>query len=317
MNKFIDVHHHILPQFYRDALNEAGVPKQFGITLPEWTLDSSKNMLEKYNIKSAMTSISTPGVCFGDMRLAKDLARKCNEYATELSQKYPKIYGGFATLPLPLINETIYEIKYALDTLKMDGVTLLSNYDGKLLGNQYFEPVFRELNDRRTIVFIHPTIPSPCCSDMNFLPASMYEFVCDSSRTIINMLFSGIFEKYDQIKFIVPHAGGVIPYLAGRIDLYPLMMPKLMENIPKGALHYLKNLYYDIAMSTSTPTLRCLNEFVSADKILMGSDYPFVSENGLDQILSSLEKYPDFSHEELELIKYKNMETLFPRFKKP
>jgi 6-methylsalicylate decarboxylase len=316
MNKYIDVHHHILPGFYRDALNEAGIPKKFGISLPEWTLDSSKNMLEKYNIKSAITSISTPGVYIGDMNLAKDLSRKCNEYAVELSAKYPKLYGGFATLPLPFINETVEEIKYALDTLKMDGVTLLSNYDGKLLGNQYFEPVFRELNDRRTTVFIHPTIPSPCCSDMNFLPASMFEFVCDSSRTIINMLFSGIFEKYNRIRFIVPHAGGVIPYLAGRIDLYPLMMPKLMENIPKGALYYLKNLYYDVAMSTSKPTLRCLNEFVSADKILMGTDYPFVSENGIDQILDSLEKYPNFSNEELELIKYKNMEILFPKLKK-
>ncbi len=315
MSKYIDVHHHILPPFYRNALNEAGIPKKFGITLPEWTLDSSKEILEKYNIKSAITSISTPGVCIGDMSLSKNLARRCNEYAAELSEKYPKMYGGFATLPLPLINETVDEIKYALDDLKMDGVTLLSNYDGKLLGNEIFAPVFRELNDRSAMVFIHPTIPSPCCSDMSFLPASMYEFVCDSSRTIVNMLFSGIFETYNQIKFIVPHAGGVIPYLAGRIDLYPSMMPRLKENIPKGALYYLKNLYYDVAMSTSLPTLRCLKEFVSADKILIGTDYPFVSENGIDQILTSLEQYPYFSSEELELIKYKNMEILFPRLK--
>ena len=156
MNKYIDVHHHILPSFYRDALNEAGIPKKFGITLPEWTLDSSKAMLEKYNIKSAITSISTPGVCIGDMSLSKSLARKCNEYATELSKEYPAVYGGFATLPLPLINETVDEIKYALDILKMDGVTLLSNYDGKLLGNKFFEPVFSALNDRSAIVFIHP-----------------------------------------------------------------------------------------------------------------------------------------------------------------
>lgn len=315
MSKYIDVHHHILPSFYRDALSEAGIPKKFGITLPEWTIDSSKSMLEKYNIKSAITSISTPGVCLGDARLSRNLARQCNEFAAELAEKHPQMYGGFATLPLPLINETVAEIKHALDTLKMDGVTLLSNYDGKLLGNNYFEPIFKELNDRSTVVFIHPTIPSPCCSDMDFLPASMFEFVCDSSRTIVNMLFSGIFEKYSRIKFIIPHAGGVIPYLSGRIDLYPLMMPKLKENIPKGALYYLKNLYYDIAMSTSKPTLSCLRELASADKILMGTDYPFVSEEGIDQILTSLEQYPNFSNEELELIKYKNMETLFPRFK--
>lgn len=315
MSQYIDVHHHMLPPFYRDALNEAGIPKKFGITLPEWTVDLSKSMLERHGIKAAITSISTPGVCIGDIRLAKNLARKCNEYSAELSGKYPKIYGGFATLPLPHINETVNELIYALDTLKMDGVTLLSNYDGNLLGNKFFDPVFGELNKRSANVFIHPTIPSPCCSDMGFLPPSMFEFVCDSSRTIINMLFSGIFEKYSQIKFIIPHAGGVIPYLAGRIDLYQLMMPTLKENIPKGALHYLKNLYYDVAMSTSIPTLRCLSELIDTDKILAGTDYPFVTESGVEKILRSLEQYPHFSSEDLELIKYKNMETLFPKFK--
>lgn len=82
----------------------------------------------------------------------------------------------------------------------------------------------------------------------------------------------------------------------------------------RGAL-LLKKLYFDVAMSTSTPTLRCLNEFISADKILLGTDYPFVSEDGIEQILASLEQYPYFSNGELELIKHKNMEALFPRFK--
>ena len=84
-------------------------------------------------------------------------------------------------------------------------------------------------------------------------------------------LFSVSLKNMIGIKIIVPHAGGVIPYLAGRIDLYPLMMPHLKENIPKGVLYYLKRLYYDVAMSTSKPTLRCLNEFISADKILIGT----------------------------------------------
>ena len=142
MTKRIDVHHHLLPSFYRDALNEAGIPKQYGITLPEWSLDSSKRLMEKYNIESAITSISTPAVCIGSKEFSKNLARQCNDYAAELSSKHPKIYGAFATLPLPHIDATITEVRYALDTLKMEGATLLSNYDGLLLGNKVFHPIY-------------------------------------------------------------------------------------------------------------------------------------------------------------------------------
>lgn len=315
MSKYIDVHHHILPPFYYKALIEAGIPKKYGITLPEWSVDSSKYLMEKYNIESAITSISTPGTCIGDIELSKKLARQCNDYAAELSAKFPKIYGGFATLPLPHVDASIDEIIHALDVLKMEGVTLLSNYDGLLLGNELLHPLFEELNKRCSTVFIHPTIPSPCCSEMNFLPASMFEFICDSSRTIINMLFSGVFEKYSNIKFIVPHAGGVIPYLAGRIKLYETLMPSLRGNIPKGTDHYLKNLYYDTAMSTSAATLRCLSEFVSVENILVGTDYPFVLDEGIGQTLDLLSQYPHFSEVELELIHFKNMKRLFPRFK--
>jgi predicted TIM-barrel fold metal-dependent hydrolase len=307
MANYIDVHHHILPSFYNDA--------KFGITLPDWSVQSSKDLMAKHNITAAITSISTPGVNFGDLAFSTKLARQCNDFAANLSVQYPKTYGGFATLPLPYMDETLDEIVYALDVLKMEGVTLLSNYDGKLLGNAYFEPMFAELDKRNATVFIHPTIPSPCCTEMNFLPASMFEFICDSSRTIINMLFSGIFEKYPAIKFIVPHAGGTIPYLAGRINLYETFMPSLKQNVPKGSYYYLKKLYYDTAMSTSVATLRCLTEFVAVENILMGTDYPFVSHDGIEQQIRLFEQYPYFSDAERELIQYKNMHRLFPRFK--
>lgn len=315
MTKYFDVHHHLLPPFYYDSLNKAGIPKKYGIKLPEWSIESSKKVMGKFSIESAITSISTPGVHIGDMEFSKKLARQCNDYAAELSIKFPKVYGGFATLPLPYIDATIEEIIHALDVLKMEGAAVLSNYDGLLLGNDVFQPIFAELNKRKSTVFIHPTIPSPCCSENNFLPASMFEFICDTSRTILNMLFSGVFEKYSNIKFIVPHAGGAIPYLAGRINLYETLMPTLKEKIPKGTYYYLKNLYYDTAMSTSIATLNCLREFVSVQNILVGSDYPFVTDEGVAAQFKLLEQYPCFSSSERELINYKNMEHLFPRFR--
>jgi len=132
MEQIVDVHHHILPPFYRGALIKAGIPEKYGIKLPEWSVKTSKSFIDKNNIQSAITSISTPAVCIGNRSTSIELARQCNEYAAELSSKYPSTYRGFATLPMPYIDETIDEIIYALDTLKMDGVTLLSNYSGHL-----------------------------------------------------------------------------------------------------------------------------------------------------------------------------------------
>jgi hypothetical protein len=103
MTKHIDVHHHLLPPFYRDALINAGIPNKYGITLPEWSIDSSKKMMDKYNIESAITSISTPGVCIGDKEFSKNLARKCNDFAAELSTKHHNTYGAFATLHCPIL----------------------------------------------------------------------------------------------------------------------------------------------------------------------------------------------------------------------
>lgn len=316
MTSLIDVHHHILPPFYLEALEKAGIPKKYGITLPNWSINSSLEMMEKYNIESAITSISTPGVCLGDVDYSKNLARMCNDFASELSAKYPNTFGGFATLPLPYINEAVKEITYAIETLRMEGVTLLSNYDGLLLGNEIFHPIFRKLNELHTTVFIHPTIPSPCCAEMNTLPASMFEFICDSSRTIIHMLFAGIFEKYSNIRFIIPHAGGVIPYLAGRLNLYETLMPHLKKNIPQGVNYYLQKLYYDTAMSTSAATLGCLKEFIPIENILLGTDYPFVIGEGIDKQLNLFNEYPHFNATEKEMICQGNMRRLFPRFKK-
>lgn len=315
MPKYIDVHHHFLPPFYRDALVDTGILQRSGISLPNWTLDASKSFMDKYQVSSAITSISAPGVSFADKALAKKLARRCNDFAAELSSQYPKVYGGFATLPLPNIDDSLLELIYALDVLKMEGVILLSNYEGKILGNPVFDPIFEELNKRQSAAFVHPTFPSPCCTDMNYLPATMFEILFDSTRAVINLLFSGIFEKYPNIKFIVPHGGGVIPFLAGRLDLFQKLMPALSEKAPKSVYHYLKNLYFDTGMSTSDASLSCLREFVSAEKMLLGTEYPFVNEAGIETQLKALEQYPHFSSKDRELIYHQNMETLFPRFK--
>jgi predicted TIM-barrel fold metal-dependent hydrolase len=328
MHHYIDVHHHIIPPFYRIALE-----KQFGVNakgftqlpqwptggvkIPEWTWDDSEKTMAKHSIRSALTSISAPGVYFGDVKFAKNMARQCNEYAAEMSRTNPTKYGAFATLPLPDIHAALEELRYVFDVLKMDGIVLLSNYDQMHLGNSHFNPLYEALNERKAKVFIHPTTPTFCCSDMHHLPLTLFEFVCDTSRSVIHLLTAGVFDQFPNIHFIIPHAGGVIPYLAGRFKLYEkFLAPSAFQNTPKGVDHYLKRLFYDTAMATSPSTLRCLTDYVSCEQIVMGTDSPFVSDEGIRAVFDSFNGCDFISSDQKEMIRYKNLERLFPKFAK-
>jgi predicted TIM-barrel fold metal-dependent hydrolase len=162
MNK-IDVHHHIFPKEYVNALKEAGVDKTFGHKFPKWTVDTSFKRMKENGIKIAMLSISTPGVYFKDNEFpegfSENLARLTNEIIADAKNKYPESFGGFATIPMLNEQAALEELNYALDVLHLNGVCLLTNYQGKYLGDDSFEPFFKELNRRKAVVYINPTDP--------------------------------------------------------------------------------------------------------------------------------------------------------------
>src|SRR5271156_5747281 len=161
MSVTIDVHHHILPDFFWRETNDGDHPVG-GIAPPPWDEASALGFMDDAGIDVAVTSISTPGVHTGDDARARSLARRCNELAAELVQARPERFGAFACLPLPDIDGSFAELSYALDVLKLDGVVLFSNARGIYLGDARFNPLFDELERRRAVVFVHPTAsPDP------------------------------------------------------------------------------------------------------------------------------------------------------------
>src|SRR5574340_520520 len=156
----IDVHHHILPPVYVSGLNRAGITSSGGRPIPEWDLQSTLALMDRHAITTAITSISEPGIYFGDKAFTIDLAHRCNEFSAQLIRDYPQRFGAFAILPLPDIDAALKELEYALDTLKLDGVVLLSSVDGKYPGDPLFDELFTELNRRKSVIFLHPTDPT-------------------------------------------------------------------------------------------------------------------------------------------------------------
>lgn len=312
----IDVHHHILPPFYRSALRRAGVNDPIpGVDFPHWDVETTLAMMDRQGIATALISLSEPGVLFGDMELARALARQINEFSASLVADHPRRFGAFAVLPLPDVEAALRELEYALDTLKLDGVGLLTHYQGIYLGDPAFEEVFAELHRRGAVAFVHPSTP-PAKDQPTFgLPASLYEFTFDTTRMVANLLYSGTLDRYPDLKMILSHAGGTVPYLAKRLTYGPTIGAYLKARAPHDVFASLRRLYYDLAMSASPFVLPALQALIEPTHILFGSDYPFMPEQSSAEGIAELASYQGFSEGDRKQIERENALTLFPRLR--
>ena len=220
--KWIDLHHHILPAEYINKLNKIGVVGPADQTFPKnWSPQKSIDIMDHVGVQAAITSFSAPGVYFRDDQFSRSLARFCNEYSAKLVSDYPARFGAFGSLPLPDVEGSLREIEYALDTLKLDGLILLSNAQGKYLGDPAYEEIFQEINSRHSVVFVHPAFSSPKHDDLTQmdLTPSLIEVPFDTTRAVAHLLYSGVLERYPNIRFTLAHAGGTVPFLAWKIAL--------------------------------------------------------------------------------------------------
>jgi predicted TIM-barrel fold metal-dependent hydrolase len=210
-------------------------------------------------------------------------------------------------LPLLDIDDALKELEYALDTLKLDGVVLLSSVDGRYPGDPLFDELFTELNRRKAVVFLHPTVPAINSTLKLDLPPFLIEFVFDTTRAVTNLLYSGTLERCPDIRIIVAHAGGTVPYLAYRISMGQIML----SGVPQGALTYLKQLHYDTALSVNPPALRSLQELVDTSHIHFGSDYPFAP---LFLSMPGTQNFDGFDEQAWKAVERESALALFPRF---
>lgn len=216
--QLIDVYHHIFPPAFLVAARDAfSAPASRARLVSEWTAQKALAQMDDNGVATAIVSITNPGIWFGDVQAARSLARNCNEYAAQLVRDYPGRFGFFAAVPLPDTEGSLREIGYALDTLKADGIGLMTSYGDKWPGDVAYARVFDELNRRKAVVYFHPTAPNCCQNLVADVPGALTEFPHDTTRAITSLLYSGSFARFRDIPFIFSHAGGTIPMLAGRI----------------------------------------------------------------------------------------------------
>jgi predicted TIM-barrel fold metal-dependent hydrolase len=295
--RVIDCHHHFTAPGYLKALAAKQGQYRQGFTpyfnlgvLTSYTPAKDIELMDQEGVATCMLSCTTPGIWFGNPEESAALAREMNEFGTKMASDYKGRFGLFALVPLPTIDASLKEIEYALDTLKADGVGLMTSYGDRWLGDPTFRPVFEELNRRKAVVYTHP-IDAPCCTGlMPGVNPTTIEYNTDTSRTIFSLIAGDAATRYSDIKFIFSHAGGTMTSL---IERFGVGAPDTINDnlagtaAPNSRLFHLRRFYYDTAQSVNVVQMRGLKTIVGASQIVFGTDYPFVTAartlQGLDK----------------------------------
>ncbi|MDI6413649.1 amidohydrolase family protein [Streptomyces albus] len=305
----IDVHQHIVPPVWAETLAAQGLDSG-GWAIPDWSPRRAIAMMDEQGIATGVLSVTAPGVHLGDDARARDLARAVNEFGAEVVKDFPDRFGHFASIPLPGIDAAVAEAVHALDTLHADGVVLMSNARGRYLGDPGFEPLWAELDCRGANVFIHPAQPP-----MDLLPgtpAPLADYVFDTTRSALNLALNGVMHRYPNVRVILSHGGGFLPYAAYRFTgLISTVVDR--ERTAEDILRDLKRFYFDTALSASPSALPALLAFAEPGHLLYGSDWPFAPREAGSYYNHYLETYPDYAPGQADAIDRKNAEVLFPR----
>jgi predicted TIM-barrel fold metal-dependent hydrolase len=217
----------------------------------------------------------------------------------------------FATLPLPHIDESLKEIAYAFDTLKVDGIGMMTNYGDKWLGYSYFDPIWQELNRRKATVYTHPTDANCCVNLVQGVPPSALEWGTDTTRSIINMIFSGTSQKYKDINFIWSHGGGALSSIAERLLFQMVNTPPYKGKFTRESVQAeLNRFYYDTAQVSLAGTLAALAKIVPVSQIVYGTDFPYRTAADHTKGVTTV-----FSGDDLKKVDRENALRLLPRLK--
>ena len=302
----IDVHTHYYPEVFFQMLRD--IPSEFsfsedptgrtiithkgarffGVTPPMSDPNKRLEDMDRVGIDVEVISVSTPNIFFADETRQPEVARIINDGYADLIAKHPKRFNGFASIPMDAPDAALNELHRAIDELKFNGVVLLSNIKGRALTSPIYRPFFEEANRMNLCIFLHPMIPVYSEPFTEYVLGPLVGFPFDTTLAVARMCFSGMLRELPNIRWIIGHLGGAIPYLMERLDSGYRDFAECRVNIDQPPSSYLKKLYYD-TVTFSPHNLRLARDLVGADHMVMGSDYPHLL-GSIERSVSSIEE---------------------------
>lgn len=296
-----DIHHHIVPDFYVEEMKKMGMTEFNTLKWPKWNPESSLKMMDALQIEKAFVSISAPGIFFKDAAYSEHLSRRCNEYIAKMIKDYPQRFGGFASVPLPDVTSALKEVIYALDILKLDGIVLMSNVNGKYLGDKDYREFYAEINKRNGVIYVHPNGIARK-EDHRFLNP-LYLWQNDTTRTIIDFVKSGYHRDYPNIRWILSHGGGILA------PIYKSIIQSLKgenSDIEAEIEQWKSQIFLDTASKAYDEQIPHLLSFSDVKHVLFGSDIGWANKMAATVLIKS------YSHLDEKLgLKEKEIEDIF------
>lgn len=295
----IDTHCHVVPPAFIKGHHVEASPD-----FQRWSIQGLLDQMDGAGIESGALSLNSPGVDFPDKDVAVKFARDCNEYTAQMMRDHPKRFGLLTALPMLHPDEALKEIAYGYDTLKADGICLVTSYKGHYLGEKMFDPVWDELNRRKAVVFAHPQTPIGDHSERD----RVLEMPFDSARAIYDLILSRHFQRFPDIHWIFAHGGGALPILWQRVED---STGKRSDVLKGGLKEVLKNVHFDLVGVANKIDYQLVSQLWGTSRLTFGTDWSFVeaklTANYVDALgLSATDAYA---------INRGNAEKLFPRFK--
>ena len=317
MNRKFDLHTHYYPPAYfdkiRDLPSEFSFDKSpsgqtiityrgarfFGVTPPMTDVAKRLEDMDRVGIDVEVVSLSTPNVFFADEQHQTEIARMVNDAYAELVAQHPARFKAFASIPMDSPDEALKELHRAIDELKMNGVILLSNIGGKALTSSEYRSFFAEANRMKLCILLHPMLPANTDPFREYVLGPIVGFMFDTTLAVARMCYDGMFKAFPDIRWIVAHLGGAIPYLMERLDNGWRDFVECRAKIDELPSVYLKRLYYD-TVNFNPHMLMMVRNMIGSDHMVMGSDYPHLL-GSIDRAVSSIEGL-DIADEEKQKI---------------
>ena len=243
-----DVHCHMIPDSYMEAVKAHGMEMDEGFPIPSWSIGDHLGFMDEAGIRTAVLTMPAPQPYFGDGVESAAVCRRFNEEAAALKALHPGRFLFCAALPLPDVDRALEEAEYALEVLGADGVKLASNSDGQYLGDPELDPLMAYLNGRKAVIITHPHKPSAVNEKLiAAVPLASYEYLAETTRTVLNMVAHDVLVRYPNLNVVVPHCGSFLPNALPRFrSLLPVMVKQgMMQLVDVDA--NLSHLYYDLA----------------------------------------------------------------------
>lgn len=284
----IDVHHHAFPP---DA------------PVRPWSLEEDREQMERHGVRTVL--LSCP------LQTEAASAHRYNRFLAAQVQAAPQHYRMLGSLPYDNPGAALEEIPYVLDECGGVGFCLNTHNHEIYLGNDCLNPVFDALNRRRAVVVLHPCHHrAPGNEKLVFTGNdSVYEYTFDTTRAVMDFVLQGKRRRWPEIRWVLPHAGGTIPFLAHRMAVSGAWGS--IRQSEEELLADLKSFYYDLALNHAEENYAFLKSFAGAEHLLFGTDYPNSGTALLGRDLLQMRNTSVFSETEKEQILHQNAEALW------